>query len=924
MSFRDFLGYTLRLLFYFSLLLITIFIAGFVYVQSVIVPQLPDTNSIRDIRMQVPLRIYTQDKMALAEFGDERRTPVAYKDLPPLLVKAVLAAEDARFYEHIGVDLKGMMRALLHLVKTGEKAQGASTITMQVARNVFDEKIGKVKTFDRKFKEILTALQIEQELSKDEILELYLNKIFLGHRAYGMGAAAQVYYGQELKDLNLAQYAMLAGLPKAPSKYNPLSNTKRALIRRNYILKRMNELGFIDETAYLAARATPDTAKRYSFSHDFDAPYIAEMVRMYMQENYPNDTYTGGYKVYTTVNTRSQDAAQSALRRAVQEYDHRHGYRGAVGKVDLAKFTLTEAVVHAQVAEDDAPLTQEELWADALEDYPSYGDLQPALVLSVDNRAAQVFSKEGGAIRLEWEGLSWARRYINEMRQTNPPSRASEVLHPGDIVMIQPLEPEQPEETPATPEPVKNADQLAAAPMPEAQAGEVQPPVAEVAPPKPQKWRLTQIPEVAGALVSLDANNGAILALTGGFNYYLSTFNRVIQAKRQPGSNFKPFIYSTALENGYTPASLVNDAPMVFVTGTKVWKPENYGRKFQGPTRLREALALSKNLVSVRLMDGLGLDTVLDYVSRFGFNPNELPHNLTLSLGTPELTPLQIVTGFAVFANGGYRVEPYFIERIEDYTGKVIYQANPTVVCRDCDLPITPPLKPIEEPELAGLAALLAADAQEKKEKAEAQAAAQVQGAPDSPIFHPHPSEPLELEKNIPRYAPRVITAQNAWIMTSMLKSVVLEGTAQRAKKLGRNDLAGKTGTTNEQRDAWFTGFNSAIATTAWVGFDQPRSLGQTVMGRETGGSAALPMWMMYMQEALKDMPEQNLPMPADIVETRIDPDTGLLARRGQGNALVEYFYKDATPKRYKEKTQEQYLINIEQDAVAGATDQLF
>ncbi len=926
MSIRDFFHYTLRLLFYFSLLLVTIVVAAWFYLQNNIIPELPETDSIRDIRLQVPLRIYTQDNAALAEFGEERRTPLAREDIPPLLVKAVLAAEDARFYEHFGVDLKGIARAGIHFLKTARKEQGASTITMQLARNIYDEKIGSAKTFERKFKEILTAIQIEKELDKDEILRLYLNKIFLGHRSYGMAAAAQVYYGQPLQALTLAQYAMLAGLPKAPSTYNPISNPQRALIRRNYVLQRMYELGDIEEAAYLVAKEEPVTAQRYTFSRDFDAPYIAEMVRIYMQENYPDDVYSGGYKVYTSINTRLQSAAQAALRKAVQDYDHRHGYRGAVGQVDLAHLQLTEAMPgvaklplsHAAAgdvrltwksatptAEYEMPMTQKDLWLSALENYQSYVDLQPALVVAIEEKSALVLSKEGEPIVLDWSGLSWARRYISDTRQTHLPKQASDVLALGDVVMIQPIE-NAAEATETSQEAVTGATQAAIATLAE----------DEAAPKKPQKWRLSQIPQVAGALVSLDSKTGAIIALAGGFNYHDSTFNRAIQAKRQPGSNFKPFIYSAALEHGYTPASIINDAPVVFHYGRKTWRPENYGHQFQGPIRLRKALAKSKNLVSVRLMQDMGVKKTLAYVTRFGFRADELPPNLTLSLGTPELTPLQIASGFAVFSNGGYRVEPYFIERIEDYHGNVIYRANPKTVCYRCNLPLTPPLHRESEDEnldLAGLAALL-----EEHERAKLLPETIQETVPYSPIFTAH-----ESDTKTPQYAPRVITAQNAWLMTSILKSVIQEGTAQRAKRLKRNDLAGKTGTTNEQRDAWFSGYNHAIATTAWLGFDQPRSLGRTVMGSETGGSAALPMWINYMQEALKDMPEQNMPMPADIVKTHIDPDSGLLAYSGQDNAMTEYFHKNSVPIRYAQPQPESFY-GIEQNAVTGSTDQLF
>ena len=910
MNVKDFFNYTFRLFVYFCLLLASVAFSGILYVYTYIVPELPDTARLKDVRMQIPLRIYTRDNAALAEFGTERRTLVSKEELPPLLVKAVIAIEDSRFYEHFGVDIKGLARAAVQLIKTGRKGQGASTITMQLVRNMFDE-VGMEKTFERKFKEILVAIRVEQELEKDEILELYLNKIFLGHRAYGMASAAQVYYGKPLQELNLAQYAMLAGLPKAPSAYNPISNPQRALKRRNYILKRMLAFNFITDAEYQTAVDMPVSASRHRFSKDFDAPYIAEMVRMYMLENYPKDAYTGGYKVYTTIDTQLQKNAQQALRQTLLAYDTRHGYRGPIKQFDLQDFE-TELKEQNEALQEDLEnpndfqaLNIEDIWLQVLKTYVPQVDLMPALILEVSEQSAKAFTREGEHIEIHWAGLSWARRYISDTRQTNPPKTATEILTAGDIVMVQRMTEEQADTTEEINEAelVTSADIAAAA-----QTG-------EEGSTQGLQWRLSQVPQVAGALVSLDSNTGSVLSLVGGFNYYHSKFNRIIQAKRQPGSNFKPFIYSAALENGYTPASIINDAPIVFYTDTKVWKPENYGHKFNGPTRLRRALAKSQNLVSIRLMQSMGVNKTLRYVSRFGFDPDTLPRNLTLSLGTPELTPLEVASGFAVFANGGYRVEPYFIEKIEDYNGRVIYQANPKVVCHSCNLPVDPPLEG-EDGELAGLAGVFAKEEQQQKEQT------LIQGSPDSPIFHPHKEELAEL--NTPRYAPRVIAAENAWLMTSMLKSVIKEGTGRRALRLQRNDLAGKTGTTNDQHDAWFSGFNHQVVTTAWVGFDQPKSLGKTVNGKETGASAALPMWMAYMQPTLQGQEETNYPMPAGIHARQIDPASGFLAYSGQENAMTEYFRHEHQPTRYAQRQPEQLLFDNDDTDLQGNSDQLF
>lgn len=761
-----------------------------------VAPQLPSTETLRDVRLQTPLKIYTSNGALLGEFGEQRRTPVAINAVPDLVKQAFIAAEDDRFYEHPGVDWIAIARAALGLLQTHEKKQGGSTITMQVARNFF---LTPEKTYTRKLKEIMLALKIEHDLSKDEILELYLNKIFLGQRAYGVGAAAQVYFGTSLTDLTLPQIATIAALPKAPSKVNPITNPAAAKERRGYVLSRMLKLGYIDQQAFTAAMAAPLDATLHGLQAEVDAPYLAEMVRAYMQEHYGDAAYTDGYRVFTTITNGAQAAAVTALQTGLLQYDRRHGYRGPEGHVDLNAATVAEA---------------------ALQPYSQIGGLVPALVTAVGEHDAVVLDPSGTSITLTWEGLSWARKYISVDQLGPSPKRVADILKVGDIVRIQ------------------------WADVP-AKAGQA---------PASGFWRLEQIPVVEGALVSLDSHDGAILSLVGGFDFEKTKFNRAIQAMRQPGSNFKPFLYSAALDHGFTAASFINDAPIVYdAPGLEnAWRPENYTRNYNGPTRLREALANSRNLVSIRLMKAIGIDAVIDHVSRFGFSSDRLPRNLSLALGTGTATPLQLATGYAAFSNGGFRIEPYFIKRIEAGDGQVVMEAAPLVACNECST------APVADEEPADLAALIA----------------QRQEAP-------------------PRAAPRAIDEQNAWIMYSMLKDVITRGTGRRAIELGRSDLAGKTGTTNEQKDAWFSGFNGRIVTTTWIGFDQSEPLGKP----ETGARAALPIWIDYMRTVLKDTPAAEMERPAGLVTIRIDPTTGLLASAGNTRAIFETFRESDVPK---------------------------
>ncbi len=757
-------------------------------------PQIPSIDRLKDVRLQVPLRVYTRDGELIAEFGEKRRIPVRIDEVPLLMVKAFLAAEDDRFFQHPGVDYQGILRAMIELIRTGEKRQGGSTITMQVARNFF---LSREKTYLRKLNEIILALKIERELSKKEILELYLNKIYLGQRAYGVGAAAQVYYGHAVDQLTLAQIAMIAGLPKAPSRFNPITNSARALTRRDYVLGRMHKLRFISNTAYAAAKNEPVTARLYTIASEVEAPYVAEMVRTDMIKRFGNAAYTAGYRVYTTLDRKVQEAANGALRTALLDYDRRHGYRGPERRV-----TLTE---------DSDP----EQWDRWLADSRSTGGLRSGLIIEVADKSAQVYIGGGKIIEIPWEGIAWAAKQLSVNRHGPAPKKAADVLSKGDIVHVR----EMPE-------------------------GE---------------WHLAQVPEVGGALVALNPNTGVIIALVGGFDFYQSKFNRVTQALRQPGSGFKPFIYSAALEAGYTPATLINDAPVVFDDPSleRAWRPENYSGRWYGPTRMRVALMKSRNLVSIRLLRGIGIRYAIDYAARFGFDTHRLPKNLSLALGSGVLTPLKMAEGYAVLANGGFHVTPYFIDRILDDRDEALFEAEPALACDQCG-------KRLEAPEASGVSAQTS--------------------------NHEGPKPSMNL-------APRVITPQNYYLINSMMRDVIRQGTGRRARELGRGDLAGKTGTTNDQRDAWFNGFNQNLVAITWVGFDSYTPLGE----KETGGGAALPMWMTFMAEVLAGVPEEPLEQPPGLVTVRIDPKNGLLARADQPDAVFETFRADNVPRRRTE-----------------------
>lgn len=763
-------------------------------------PSLPDVTTIKDIRLRVPLRVYSRDGKLIAQFGEERRIPLAFDAIPNQMINAVLAAEDDNFFQHGGVDYPGLARATLRHLLSGEKAEGGSTITMQLARGLF---LSPEKSYRRKLVEIFTTFRIEQELSKQEILALYLNKMFLGQRAYGIGAAAEVYFGKTVGQLTLPEIALIAGTFRLPSRDNPVANAELARQRRGYVLRRMHEKEFIAQDEYDIALNAPVESRLHGPAVEVEAPYLAEMVRADLFNRLGVDAYTAGYEAITTLDSRLQTVAVKSLRATLLEYDQRHGYRGPAGRVTLP----TGA--------------REKEWAQALEDFSPRGGLVPALILSVEDKSAVAYARATGRINLAWPAISWARSPLPDGSVGPALQHAGDVLAQHDVVYV--------------------AQELSG------------------------NWRMVQVPEVQGAFVAVDPQDGAIAALSGGFDYFASNYNRAVQARRQPGSAFKPFLYSAALEQGFTPASIINDAPLVIEDPTLEgsWRPQNVTREFRGPMRLREALVRSRNLVSIRVMNALGPAYATQYIERFGFPQNSLPRNLSLALGTAQVSPLEMARAYAIFANGGFRVDPYYIDRIINPDGKVAYAAQPPFACPEC----AQPPRPSNETE----------------------------GGGEAPIRTPGNDEMrwgglTYLQEQT--LAPSVISAQNDFLMTDMMSDVIRRGTATRALQLKRGDLAGKTGTTNDRRDTWFCGFNSGLVATAWVGFDQERSLGPG----EEGGRTALPMWIYFMAEALKGVPEQRRPAPPGLVSMRISADTGLAARPGEPNAIFETFIAGHLP----------------------------
>ncbi|MGB0945420.1 penicillin-binding protein 1A [Pseudoalteromonas sp. APM04] len=783
-------------------------------------PDIPSVQVLKDVQLQTPMQVFTKDGLLINQFGEKRRIPVTIDEIPQPLIDAFLATEDNRFYDHIGIDPIGIVRSAIVLISTGEKKQGASTITMQLARNFF---LTREKAYIRKIKEIFIALHIENVLTKDEILELYLNKIELGNRAFGIGAAAQVYYGKELKDLTLAQMAMIAGLPKAPSALNPIRNPTRAKARRNVVLGRLLTENYITQDVYDDATSQPITAYFHGAEIDLYAPYISEMVRAEMVSRYGIDkAYNSGFKIFTSVESKVQKAAQTALVNNLHSYDMRHGFRGPT------------AILWDP--EKQSALSEEKILA-KLNEAKEIGTLKAAAVINVDEKNATVLLKNAEQINLNWDNLKWARKYITRYRQGFAPTTATEILTPGMQIWVR-----------------KNSN---------------------------NEYELSQLPEASSAIVSLDPQDGRIKAIVGGYSFEQSQYNRAIQAKRQVGSNIKPFIYSAALENGYTLASILNDAPINQWDKSQgvAWRPKNSPAVYNGPIRIRRALAQSKNVISVRLLRGVGLQRTADHLLKFGFKNSDINRSESLALGSASITPIELARGMSAFANGGHLIEPYFISEIQDAYGNSLFKANPSVVCDDTSA------QPLTPDNATGL-------------------------------FPQQNTDTPQL-----KCAPQVISKQNAFLIAQAMHSAVWgggnwshktgwSGTGWRAQALGRRDLSGKTGTTNDSVDTWFSGFNRNVMTSVWVGFDNPGNpLGRTsynnnldsgqISGAESGAKTAQPAWVEFMKVALEGKPEAPIEPPEGLVSIRIDLETGLLSHKNDYTSRFEYFDKGTAPTKY-------------------------
>ena len=816
---------------------------------------LPDVSTLKDVQLQTPMQIFSRDGKLLSQYGEKRRIPLALEQIPAQMIDAFLAVEDARFYEHPGIDLIGVTRALVSIVISGDLRQGASTITQQVARNFF---LTREKTFTRKIKEILLAWRIEKLLTKDQILELYLNKIFLGHRAYGVGGAAEVYFGKTVEELTLPEIAIIAGLPKAPSNYNPINCVEKAIYRRNIVLARMLAVGAIDKPTFDEAAVTPVEGKYHGPDIEMNAPYVAEMIRQEMVRRYGEDASTTfGFKVYSTVDSKTQQAAIDAVVENLLDYDMRHGYRGALANPWLVKQEAKPAndVANVEIWELPSPLpswTKQQV-SERLSTIIGYQDLQPAMVQTVSERSATIWLKhQSGTI--QWEGMKWARPFIEDDKQGPAPSTAAEILRPGDIIFVRPTQ-------------------------------------------QAHEFRLSQLPDATAAFIALNPKDGAIEALVGGFSYEQSQFNRAYQAKRQVGSNIKPFIYSTAFANGYTLASLVADAPISHwdASAGVTWRPKNSPEVYDGDIRLRLGLAQSKNVVSVRLLRALGIETVQQHLAKFGFPLEDIPPNESLALGSASFAPLTVANAFAVIANGGFKVESYLIERIEDRYSNRIYQHQPLIACPSCS-------QNVED-----LAAMN-----------------EIEQLIHKTQDHFTLCPPIEVDKA--HQAPQVISSQNTFLVTQAMNSAIWgggdwsagtgwNGTGWRAARtLNRKDIAGKTGTTNDAKDAWFSGFHPTLVATSWIGFDDyRRKLGATsynpnlsntqITGVEFGTKTALPAWIKFMQVALANTPTTSFGIPDNIVSVRIDRESGLLSRSTDSSSRFEYFIAGTEPTRFAESS---------------------
>jgi len=798
-------------------------------------PQLPDVATLRDVRLQIPMQIYSAEGELIAQYGEKRRIPVTLSQMPPELTKAFIATEDSRFYEHHGIDPVGIFRAASVALFSGRATQGASTITQQLARNFF---LSPEKTLTRKIKEVFLAIRIEQMLSKDEILELYLNKIYLGYRAYGVGSAAQVYFGKSIDQLTLSEMAVIAGLPKAPSTFNPLYSMDRATTRRNVVLSRMLSENYITQAQYDEAIREPIHARYHAPEIAFSAPYLTEMVRQEMVSRYGDKAYEDGYRVYTTITRKDQLAAQHALRTNVMDYDMRHGYRGPSN-------------VLWKVGE--TPWDSQKI-TDSLKSLPTYGPLLPAVVTAANPQDATVMMADGTSVSLNMDGMRWARPYRSDTQQGPTPRKVTDVVQTGQQIWVRQVN---------------------------------------------DGWWLAQVPDVNSALVSINPQNGAIIALVGGFDFNQSKFNRATQALRQVGSNIKPFLYTAAMDKGLTLASILNDVPISrWDAGAgSDWSPKNSPPQYAGPIRLRQGLGQSKNVVMVRAMRAMGVDYAAEYLQRFGFPANNIVRTESLALGSASFTPLQVARGYSVMANGGFLIDPYFITKIENDAGGVIFEARPKIACADCDIPViygdTPKSDVLENKDVEDVATS--------------------QTPQNSTVPMPsleQANQALVARSGGQEYAPHVISTPLSFLIKSALNTNVFgepgwQGTGWRAgRDLQRHDIGGKTGTTNSSKDAWFSGYGPGVVTSVWIGFDDHRrNLGRTsasgaikdqISGYEGGAKSAQPAWDLFMKAALEGVPEQPLTPPAGVVTVNIDRYTGQLANGG--NSRAEYFIEGTQP----------------------------
>ncbi|TFH90383.1 penicillin-binding protein 1A [Vibrio ouci] len=821
----------IKRLFIFTLICIILGVGTIFGFYLYVKPELPDVATLKDVELQTPMQVYSQDGKLISQFGEKRRIPVAYDDIPRHLVEALIATEDSRFYDHPGIDPIGITRAAVVVALSGSAKQGASTITQQLARNFF---LSNEKKIMRKIKEIFIAIHIEQLLSKEEIMELYVNKIFLGYRSYGFGAAAQTYFGKDLQDLSLSEIATLAGMPKAPSTMNPIYSLERATHRRNVVLLRMLDEKYITQDEYDQARAEEIVSRYHGAEIELSAPYVAELARAWMVSRYGEEAaYTSGMKIYTTVDSKLQAAANDSAISNLLSYDERHGYRGAE-KVLWKK---------GDTAFDEQKIDK------TLDNVPSYRPLIPAVVTKVDGKQATVFVKNKGEQTLEWDGIKWARKFLTDNRQGSVPNRASDVLAVGEQIWVRPVETKTDGEE------------------------------STVA------WHLSQVPNANTAFVAMNPDNGAVLSLVGGFNFIHNKFNRATQSVRQVGSSIKPFIYSAAIDQGLTLATLVNDAPINQWDKSQgtAWRPKNSPPTYTGPTRLRIGLAQSKNVMAVRVLREVGLDETREYLTRFGFNIDQVPRSETIALGAGSLTPIKMAQGYSVFANGGYYVEPFYISKVETPFGELEYQANPSIIChQNCT---QQPATETVSNEFAEQDVDMTAD------------------------------------DSAPHYAPQVISEQTAFLVREMMYSNVWgggdwskgtgwNGTGWRAQKLERRDIGGKTGTTNDSKDAWYNGYGPGMVAIAWVGFDDHnRNLGRTkpnsnlannqISGAEAGAKTAQPAWVDFMRDALAGTPQHEKVIPEDIVRVRIDRDSGLLTNKFDSSSMFEYFRAGTEPTEY-------------------------